>query len=303
MISSPFSLAFFCATTLSSLAANSDASAFTVATGPENTEDSYSTTLSAFDGLQDRETAPVLSLDNTTPGSLISIAESPSNLFSESPNLFDATTLTLADGPSALDSTSSDLIDWTTDEKNSLIFPISDEPTDQQGIFQPLNSAFPAQPPNPDNVGEAENAQILSFLDTDTPIFPIDPGKVIQDLIPDIDINPLDLLPQVLPPIVKPSCEEGYFPFCCTQGPPNPVTDKEKQKRRRKCYDCGFIFFHKLLLSNSSVEGLSANKDVDGALVPACQWHENIFCCFCKDKVHFHTRLRYLEKSNSAKQL
>lgn len=97
-------------------------------------------------------------------------------------------------------------------------------------IFQGLHSDTSSSEP--------DDSQNLSFLDSDIPVVPFDPTEVIEHLIPDLAPDPVlpsfDLAPLTGPPI----CEGNYFPFCCNQGPPNPAKDAEKQKRRRKCYDC-----------------------------------------------------------------
>ena len=90
------------------------------------------------------------------------------------------------------------------------------------------------------SISEPEDSQELSFLGSDTPVVPFNPIEIIENLNPNLgpDLDPITPLFDFAPLTGPPICEGSYFPFCCNQGPPNPVGDPKKQKRRRKCYDC-----------------------------------------------------------------
>ena len=98
-------------------------------------------------------------------------------------------------------------------------------------MFQPLDSDI--------SIGEPEDSQEVSLLDSDQPLFPFNPIEIIEKNIPNLipNLDPISPLFDFAP-TVRPICEGNLFPFCCNQGPPNPVSSVEKQKRRRKCYNC-----------------------------------------------------------------
>ena len=223
----------------SSLTDDFDASAFTVAAGQDNNVDNSFSAASlnsdSLDGL--RSTDESVFNDANSEGST---SENSNDLFNSSPNVDDSTNLFLADLAPSPNSVpiSDDLFDLTQDSETPILLPISDQSTDQAQITETSDTTLLALDPGGNShQGQPDDSQDLSFLDSE-PLIPINPLDIFNNITPDIDPIRLPTFPNLAPMTSPPICEGGYFPFCCIQGPPNPATDAEKQKRRRKCYNC-----------------------------------------------------------------
>lgn len=228
-----------------SLAEFFDASSLLLA--PDTVDDPFSAALLASDHVDhvDGSSAADVSIFEDDGSSKSISFENSNSLFDSSPNIQDSNNLALADLTSPSDSglPAYDLFDTTQDTEAPLLYSIADQKTDQGQIAQTSDSALPASALSHNNqVGASDDSHDIAFLDSDTPIIPSIP-KIIKDLFPPLNMDPLQLLPNVGPARPRPICEGNYFPFCCLEGPPSTVKkttvpDPERLRRRRKCYNC-----------------------------------------------------------------
>lgn len=149
-------------------------------------------------------------------------------------------------------------------------------------------------------------------------------GAVTDYLIPSVPIQILEGLPQVIDDLrewfnnpKKPECKNNKHALCCQKGGPsiidgNPrpggrrpsVSPKvlfdpiEYSQRRRVCRSCTSPIYISLPLPpppftiSAFLSGLHISlgwgAQTGSADHPACQFPENVFCCYCQDYVCTH---------------
>lgn len=147
-------------------------------------------------------------------------------------------------------------------------------------------------------------------------------GGGAGSLIPSVPIQILDGVPELIDPVgwwlsnpKEPECKKNKYLYCCQKGAPklrngkvttgrSPVVEPkvlddpaEYSQRRKICKNCTNPLIYLFHLSNIEVfkisyKGLQSSMwvGIGSAGDPACQWPENIFCCYCKDAVRTTTK-------------